>query len=222
MFYTLTEDKFMRIRYQTIEFNTVDIHLKTLRDNQEFSDPLGEAESLGISSAQWSLFGVLWDSGKVLALVMESYEVEGKRILEIGCGTALSSLLLNSRDANITATDYHPEVGNFLLENVTLNQGKKIPFLRTSWNNEDDGLGTFDLLIGADLLYEREHIDLLSQFINRHAKPQCEVLLVDPGRGNHAAFSKKMVALGFQHSQQTIEESEVEGVFKGIILTYTR
>ena len=57
----------MRVRYQTIEFQSVDIHIKTLRDSQEFSDPLGEANALGISSAQWSLFGVLWDSGKVVA-----------------------------------------------------------------------------------------------------------------------------------------------------------
>jgi predicted nicotinamide N-methyase len=212
----------MRVRYQTIEFQNVDIHLKTLRDNQEFSDPLGEANSLGISSAQWSLFGVLWDSGKVLALVMEDYEVSGKRILEIGCGMALASLLLNSRHANITATDYHPEAGNFLVDNVRLNQGQKIPFLRTNWQNEEDGLGKFDLLIGADILYERGHIELLSEFIERHANPSCEVVLVDPGRGNHAAFSKKMLKLGYLHSQEAVKESKFQETFKGTILTYKR
>lgn len=212
----------MRVRYQTIEFKTTDIHIKTLRDNQEFNDPLGEAEALGISSAQWSLFGVLWDSGKVLAWVMEDYDIEGKRILEIGCGMALSSLLLNSRNADVTATDYHPEVGSFLADNVRLNQGRKIPFLRTDWNNENDGLGLFDVMIGADLLYERGHIDLLSQFIERHAKPKCDIIMVDPGRGNHAAFSKKMVKLGYDHSQETVEKSRIEQVFKGTILSYSR
>ena len=212
----------MRVRYQTIEFQSVDIHIKTLRDSQEFSDPLGEANALGISSAQWSLFGVLWDSGKVLALVMESYEVSGKRILEIGCGMALGSLLLNSRQANITATDYHPEAGSFLAENVRLNQGQQIPFLRTSWQNQEDGLGKFDLLIGADILYERDHIELLSEFIERHANPKCEIVLVDPGRGNHAAFSKKMLKLGYQHSQETVQESNLERAFKGTILRYKR
>ena len=212
----------MRVRYQTIEFKNVDIHLKTLRDNQEFNDPLGEAESLGISSAQWPLFGVLWDSGKVLALVMEEYEVEGKRILEIGCGMGLASLLLNSRHADITATDYHPEAGSFLVENVRLNHGRNIPFLRTDWENITDGLGIFDLLIGADLLYGHGHIVLLSQFIERHAKPQCEVILVDPGRGNHAAFSKEMVKLGYVHSQELVSKTKIKLAFKGSILTYLR
>jgi predicted nicotinamide N-methyase len=212
----------MRVRYQTLEFKNVDIHLKTLRDNQEFNDPLGEAEALGISSAQWPLFGVLWDSGKVLALVMENYEIEGKRILEIGCGMALSSLLLNSRHADITATDYHPEAGSFLIDNVRLNHGRNIPFLRTNWESVAEGLGVFDMRIGADLLYEHDHIELLSQFIERHAKPKCEVVLVDPGRGNHAAFSKKMVQLGYTHSQEQVSKTQIKLVFKGTILTYLR
>ena len=83
-------------------------------------------------------------------------------------------------------------------------------------------MGKFDLLIGADILYERDHIELLSEFIERHANPSCEVVLVDPGRGNHAAFSKKMLKLGYQHSQETVKESKLQETFKGTILTYKR
>jgi 2-polyprenyl-3-methyl-5-hydroxy-6-metoxy-1,4-benzoquinol methylase len=213
----------IRFRYQTIEFEDADIHIRSLRDKQQFSDPLGEAEALGISSAQWSLFGVVWESGEILAREMRSFDIAGKRILEVGCGMALSSLLLNSRHADITATDYHPEAGGFLAENVRLNNGRKIPFLRTGWADLNDGLGRFDVVIGADLLYELEHVELLSAFINRHANPQCEVILVDPGRGNHASFSKKMVALGYSHSQR--KPGNFEGMakpYKGQILQYRR
>jgi predicted nicotinamide N-methyase len=213
----------VRLRYQTHEFDELDIHIRSLRDKQEFSDPLGEAEGLGISSAQWSLFGVVWESGMVLANEMVHYNIQGKRILEVGCGMALSSLLLNARHADITATDYHPEAGSFLAENVRLNNGASIPFLRTSWDNLTDGLGLFDVIIGSDLLYEREHIELLSEFINRHCKQHCEVIIVDPGRGNHASFSKKMVRLGYTHSQRKPENtSPLTDAFKGQVLTYLR
>lgn len=102
-----------RVKYQTIEFDNTDIHVRSLRDNQEFSDDDGIAEALGISSASWPLFGVLWDSGLVLAHQINTREFAGKRILEVGCGLALASLLLNHRKADITVTDYHPEVGAF-------------------------------------------------------------------------------------------------------------
>lgn len=212
-----------RIRYQTIEFDSVDIHIRSLRNRQEFSDPFGEAESMGISSAQWPMFGVVWEAGKVLGHEMACQAIAGKRILEVGCGMALSSLVLNARNADITATDYHPEAGAFLAENVRLNEGKKIPFLCANWDSPDTGLGKFDLIIGADILYERPHIDLLSTFIDRHANPECEVVLVDPGRGNHAPFSKRMVTLGYSHSQRSAEELDcLDKVFKGQVLSYKK
>lgn len=213
----------LRLRYQTIELGDFDIHLRTLRDKQQFEDIDGVAEALGISSAVWPLFGVIWDSGEVLANHMLDFDIAGKRILEVGCGIGLTSLLLNQRQADITATDYHPESGAFMAENVKLNQGETIPFVRTGWADEDSGLGEFDLILGSDLLYEQEHIALLSAFINQHAKPHCEVIIVDPGRGQHARFSKEMVRLGYAHSQHAPENVEyLDKAFKGQILRYRR
>jgi predicted nicotinamide N-methyase len=212
----------LRIRYQTIEFGDVDIHVRTLRDNLQFLDIDGVAEKLGISSATWPLFGVVWASSEVLAHHMFDYKIKGKRILEVGCGIALTSLLLNHRLADITATDYHPEAGSFLLKNVLLNKGTPIPFVRTSWGDKDSGLGLFDLVIGSDLLYERDHTGLLSDFIDQHAKPECDVIIVDPGRGHHANFSKKMVALGYSHSQCKPATDYLPKPFMGQILSYHR
>ncbi len=47
--------------------------------------------------------------GEGLALLMLDYDIKGKRILEMGCGIDLASLVLNSRRADITATDRHPQ-----------------------------------------------------------------------------------------------------------------
>lgn len=213
----------IRYRYRTIEFGNSDIHLCTLRDRQQFSDKNDVAANLGISSANWPLFGVIWDSSKVLANFMFEYEIDDKRILEVGCGMALTSLMLNQRNADITTTDYHPEVERFLLNNVMLNKGRKIPFVRTGWEDEDSELGKFDVVIGSDLLYESEHADLLSEFIHQHTQAKCEIIIVDPGRGNHARFSKKMINLGYTHSQSKPENiSYLTNPFKGQILRYQR
>lgn len=213
----------LRVRYQTIEFGHTDIHLRTLRDNQQYADVDGIALRLGISSATWPLFGIVWASGTVLAHLMAEQEIDGLRILEVGCGIALASLVLNQRHANITATDYHPEAGNFLRENVTLNHGSAIPFVRTGWEDEATELGVFDLIIGSDLLYERSHVNILSCFIEQHAAPHCQVILVDPGRGHHACFSKKMVTLGYSHRQHKPEHTDYLTLpFKGQVLRYQR
>lgn len=103
----------LRFRYQTYEFDGTDIHAKTLRDNQQYADRNGEAARLGISSATWPLFGVVWPAGLALARLMSHYEIEDKKIREVGCGIGLASLVLNHRMADVTATDHHPDGRNF-------------------------------------------------------------------------------------------------------------
>ncbi len=213
----------LRLRYHTLEIGEHDIHLRTLRDRQQYLDRDAEAEKLGISAASWPLFGVVWDSAIVLADYMLDFDIKGKRILEVGCGIGLSSLMLNLRLADITATDQHPEAGNFLAENVKLNHGRDIPFIRAGWADAASSLGKFDLIIGSDLLYEPDQVEQLAGFIQEHAKPHCSIILVDPGRGLHARFSKLLVSLGYSHSQhKPLRSSELGQPFRGQILHYER
>ncbi len=213
----------LRYRYQTLEFDKIDIHLKTLRSRQEFEDPGGLAASLGISSAAWPIFGVIWPSSVVLAHHLYGMNLSNLRVLEVGCGIGLPSVLLNHMNVEITATDYHPEVAQLLKSNSALNNDRNIPFYRTEWANLDTELGTFDLIIGSDLLYEDSHINELSTFINKHAKQTCKVILVDPSRGRKTKFGGNMQAYGFERVETpALSNLWLDRPFKGYVLTFTR
>ncbi len=192
----------MRFRYRTIEFGDIDIHLRTLRDTNEFSDPDGEAEALGISPSYWPLFGVVWTSSIALAAVMVETDIAGRRILEVGCGIGLASMVLNHRSADITATDRHPDAEAFLARNAKLNDAPPIPFERSDWQDEDDDLGRFDLIIGSDLLHDRSHTAPLARFIDNHAAPAADVVIVDPGRGQVSQFARDMTSRGFSYAKR--------------------
>jgi predicted nicotinamide N-methyase len=77
-----------------IEINGRPWRLCALADRQQYADPLGLSDLAGISSASWSLFGQIWPVGQMLAEHMSGHGIAGKRILEIGCGLGLSSLVL--------------------------------------------------------------------------------------------------------------------------------
>ncbi|GAB5452927.1 MAG: methyltransferase domain-containing protein [Halioglobus sp.] len=213
----------LRLRYQTIEFGNTDIHVCTLRSRREFHDPNGVAEDLGISSALWPLFGVVWPSSLVLAHYISDYETGSKRILEVGCGIALSSILLNKQHADITATDHHPEANTFLQRNALLNEDSPIVFERVDWADGDDTLGLFDLIIGSDLLYEDNHFELLANFIQHHSNQTCEVIIVDPGRGQKNKLTEKMESFGFTSTHHKPAHTDyLEEAFKGHILRFER
>ena len=80
-------------------------------------------------------------SGRVLAHRMLDFNIDGLRVLEVGCGIGLTSLVLRHRDADITATDRHPEVAGFLDINTRLNELEPIPYHQCDWQHESDLLG---------------------------------------------------------------------------------
>lgn len=187
----------IRLRYQTIEFPQFDIHLCTLRDRQEFDEDDAAAEALGISSAQWSLFGVVWPGGWALAQEMTSIDIAGRTFLEVGCGIALASIVLNHRGADINALDYHPAAGEFLLRNAALNNDPDIPFIQGDWTTLRDDVPRYDVVIASDVLYEDEHAGDVARFIDDHLTPAGIAVVADPGRGHRGLFERSMIERGF-------------------------
>lgn len=205
----------LRYRFHTQEIGEFDIHYRSLRDNQQFEDINQVAENLGVSPASWPMFGVVWQAGEVLAQIMAEHEVNNKRILEIGCGVALASLVLNKRGADISATDYHPSAEAYLDYNTTLNGDRRIPFLRASWQDPFDAdFGKFDLIIASDVMFEPDHPDMLAAFVGRYARAHCEVIMADAGRGYKNSFIRSMTGQGFECEQLRHQNGEEMDVIK--------
>jgi hypothetical protein len=78
--------------------------------------------------------------------------------------------------------------------------------------------------VGSDILYERDDEGTLAQFIDEHAAVRSEIWVVDPNRGNRAAFHKHMARVGFAMHEQMLDQAADKGVdaYKGRMLTYTR
>ena len=199
-----------------------DFIIRSLLDREQFSDPLGAAEAQGISSAAWPIFGMLWPSGRVLAAAMMIHDLHDKRILEIGCGLGLASLVMHRRVADITATDCHPLAGKFLDENTLLNHLPPMLYSAGNWATINSDLGSFDLIVGSDVLYERDEAGMLAHFIERHAKDRAEVLIVDPDRGNRSHFNRHMAAHGFTLSEARADCLQDGEHYKGRMLRFWR
>ncbi len=198
-------------------------HIRSLRDRQQFWDPDGSADRAGISSASWPMFGVVWPAGIALAQEMSRFTVDGKSILEVGCGIGLSSLVLQRRGANITASDYHPLAEEFLRYNAELNGLAPIKFWNAPWAEPNLDLGRFDLVIGSDILYERDHPSLLAAFLAGHTKMAAHVVMTDPGRMYCGQFNTKMSAQGYTRTERRQQFTGTESRFpRGRIMSFVR
>jgi len=207
-----------------------DLQIRALLDRQQYWDPDDEAARRGISSAAWPLFGMLWPSSAVLAARLALRPVDpDERILEIGCGLALPSLVAHRRGANITASDNHPLAESFLQANARLNGLLPLVYRHADWRAAAAPVagtveGRFDLIVGSDLLYERDAQGDAAAFIARHAGPRAEVWIVDPDRGNRPAFNRALAALGFALTEERVDRAVAADRerYKGRLLVYRR
>ncbi len=221
-------------REQIAVTGVADVCICSLLDRNQFFDPVDEALGLGISSATWPLFGLLWPSAAQLAARIALRPVTAsERILEIGCGLALASIVAHRRGASITASDCHPLAAGFLQRNLRLNHLLPMPYVHGQWGGEPEArvpdahaasAKQYELIMGSDVLYERDSNGDLASYIALHAAPTAEVWIVDPDRSNRAAFNKRMLAQGFvlrEERLDTLANDEI-AAYKGRLLTYRR
>ncbi len=212
-----------RLKHEIITICLVDYRICSLLDRQQFDEEDREAMALGITSATWSLFGVVWPASRILAAEVSVANLAGKRVLEIGCGIGLASIVLHKMGADITASDYHPRAKEFLNRNVLDNGLSPIKFQAVDFEQTNPLLGKFDLIIASDVLYQPHHAESLASLIAAHSSDDVKVIVVDPGRENRARFTHNMIALGYRHHFSNFNQQLSPNLrCKGRILHYHR
>jgi predicted nicotinamide N-methyase len=134
----------------------------------------------------------LWPSGLALARHVAGREVRGLKVLELGCGLGLPSLAAAARDADVLATDWAEDATELMRRNAERN-GVFLRVARVRWSEPEPLLraAPWDLVLGADLLYEARNAEQLAELL-----PQLggEVLLAEPGRPYAKEFLERFRA----------------------------
>ncbi|KAK6740191.1 hypothetical protein RB195_008577 [Necator americanus] len=117
--------------------------------------------------------GVLWDSAIVLSeYLVRNDVVRGRRVLELGAGTGLPSIVAAKLFArHVTATD-QPMALPLLNKNIKSNLGQDqlsaVTVLPLDWTNVPAGEQlTFDVILGADLVYNERVFEDLRRIMKR-------------------------------------------------------
>jgi predicted nicotinamide N-methyase len=128
----------------------------------------------------------LWPSGVALARTVAARALRGARVLEIGCGLGLPSMAAALAGGRVLATDWSAGAIDLLERNAARN-GAVIETAVVSWTAPQALLdrAPFDLVLAADVLYERRNVPVLAGLLPRLGR---EVLLADPGRPPLADF----------------------------------
>jgi len=131
----------------------------------------------------------LWPSGIALAEVVAGLELRGKRVVELGAGLGIPSLVAASGGADVLATDWADDAVELLRVNAERN-GLRLRAERVRWDEPEPLLrdAPWDVVLGADLLYEQRNAEQLLELLPRLGG---DVLLAEPGRPFAKSFLER-------------------------------
>ena len=190
----------------TVTVGDAELVMETPPDLDALLDRAAASDPQAVDAIPY--YAILWPAAHGLANYLWRHRAElrgGTRVIELGCGLGLPSILAARLGARVLATDFHPETGEWLLHNAGLNQVDLI-YLRLDWNDlmntADDGprWNRAPLIIGSDLLYERRHIPALVCAIGTLCAPGGHAVIADPGRDNLELFVAGMEQNGWRHT----------------------
>lgn len=145
-------------------------------------------------------FAMVWASADSLVdRVLAGPRLDGLHILDLGCGLGACGMAAASRGARVTFFDWEPRALE-IVQASAARQGQpaaNFAFVVGDWRNPPP-MGPFDLILGADVLYEQRNAPAVAAFLAGHLKPGAEAWIGDPGRPQAGPFPALAEAHGLQ------------------------
>lgn len=145
-------------------------------------------------------FGLVWPAAESLvAKILTGPRLDGMRVLDLGCGLGAGGFAAARLGAWVTFLDREPRA----LEIVGASargpewQAATLELVVGDWRTPPP-LGLFDLIIAADVLYDRGNAPAIAAFLARYLGPGAEAWLADPGRTNAAGFAAEARNAGLE------------------------
>ena len=140
----------------------------------------------------------VWPAAVALAdqVLRRPSVAEGTRVVEIGCGLGLAGLAAMGKGASVLLTDYQEEALAFAELNGLINFGRSPATALMDWR-EPDLDEQFDVILAADVAYEKRFFDPLLRTFQKLLAPGGTVLLAEPNRRVAAGFFELLQREGF-------------------------
>jgi len=132
-------------------------------------------------------WAAVWPGGVSLAhyLLHNSHIVSGKLVLDIGCGGGIAAIAASRAGAGkVIANDIDPVALHIADLNATANKAT-ICTDQTNLLNEKNITAQFDVILVADMFYERSKAQPMLEFLKKYHKQGASVLIAD-GERNYA------------------------------------
>jgi SAM-dependent methyltransferase len=152
----------------------------------------------------------LWPASRMLAKAILHYEwPTGLRALEVGCGLGMAGIAALRRGLAVTFSDYDATALRFAAANALRNGHDQFELLPLNWHQPPQR--TFNLILGADLLYETRAIDPVVALLQQMLAPQGVAWITDQDRTPAPLWRDALTQHGFQYNMLPLHAGQPAG-----------
>lgn len=140
-----------------------------MKEFEDYLEQLIDAKAGGMMDLPY--WAKLWDSSFLLAYFLGRQQaVLGRRMLEIGAGLGVVGVYAALCGHRVTITDINEDAVRFARANVLLNDARNAEVRRLDWTDASFS-EVFDVIVGSEVVYDRESYPALVQFLRRTLAP---------------------------------------------------
>jgi predicted nicotinamide N-methyase len=137
----------------------------------------------------------------------------GTRVLELGCGSGLVGLAALASGMDVTFSDYVPKAVELALENAARNGYVGGHGLLLDWRNSPSE--QWPVILAADVTYDRTHIDLLLNVLDRMLANGGVAWFGDSGRGPAEEFINRARSRGWRINLTGLDDKPLQAAVLG-------
>ena len=161
---------------------------------------------------KFPLWAKIWPASWILAGYLADRPVAStKRILEIGAGIGLVSIVAASFGHSITMTDSNPDALQFARANAIINGCPQLPIQVLDWNNPQLE-ETVDCIVASEVTYKKVDLLPLLSLFKSCLKPEGEVILAGEMRTDSKDFYQQMESNFKVKAQKKVLRSDGEEI----------
>lgn len=181
----------------TLEYNPTPIAIPAGGYSFRVYHPLGRETLLKDHPTWWWMYS--WSSGILLSWELAKLS-QPKKILEVGCGLGLASIVASKLGHDITCTDVVEETEWYVSHNAQ-SSAAKLP----TWKPPTQITDTFELVMFSDVMYAnfRNPVPFV-EYITQRVADGGEILCVEP---NREVVTTPVLATLEQYGWKVIEQS---------------
>lgn len=157
-------------------------------------------------------WGKVWPSSLAMAeyLQLADWISSDMSILELGCGPGIAGLGATNFTTEITVSDYEQEALDLAELNWLHSVGKSPKKLLLDWRDPQDF--QFDVLLAADVAYEKRFFEPLINTFAKMTKKGGTVILTEPGREIAKEFFVMLREQGWKVEKSYFVESGIQTI----------